>query len=252
MKTISMALLLSFHTLLVLGQNTPARNENWQSKFFNSPKEVLPKLINAAIKNSTELEKLGLAEQIAQDQSKLTNKKILNRLSLGTNYSYGTTYNFINGDTPGSGGGGGINPFSLPTQSQYNVGLSLGMSLGELLSRPYEKHQQQLMIKQVQADRVIGEKEIRKAMIAMYQEVVLANTELKHIQEALQTANVNKKISERRFKNGEVMVSEQMAADDMYSKAVLSEVQARSQYQTALLLLEETIGMTINELMQGK
>ena len=64
----------------------------------------------------------------------------------------------------------------------------------------------------------------------------------------MQSASVNKQIADRRFKQGEIQVDDQMAAMDFYGKAQLAYEEARNHYQTAQLLLEDIIGIPITSL----
>ncbi|MDX5421013.1 MAG: TolC family protein [Hymenobacteraceae bacterium] len=241
-------LLMAMHVQLVFGQETPGQDENWQEVFFNSPDVALPLLIDAAARNSAEVEVLEASNQIAQDQLSLEKKELLRGVRLHSAYSYGSMVNVFDREALNN-----LNAFSQDARSMYTVGVSIGYSLEQLFGgRRLRVHQREMQLKQVEAQRRIGERDLRKEIIALYQELKLARKVLEHSQEAMQSANVSKNLAERQFRSGQIKVDEQMAVNELYSNAFLAHEQAKSKYQTALLYLEEAIGMTIENLMSRK
>jgi outer membrane protein TolC len=245
-----LSLALAFQTLLALGQTTPKRDENWQEKFFKSSEVVLPILIDAAIKYSAHVENLDITKQIVIANQKLEKKRILNGLSVGSSYSYGSTYNVVSGTGTVPIGGG--NPFNLPTQSLYNVGVQGGVSLYTLLGRRYELQKQTLALKQADANRKIGEREVRQAVINLYQQITLARAEQEISQETYQTASVRFKLAEKQFASRDIEVNDMFAVQEFYSRARVARETARINYETSFLLMEELIGMKITDLMSEK
>ncbi|MDQ3292492.1 MAG: TolC family protein [Bacteroidota bacterium] len=247
MKKIILSLLLSSSMLLAFGQNN-SKPEDWQEKFFKSPEVALPLLIDAAVKYSAQIEKLDAGKQIAYDNIRMTRKQVLNGLAIGSGYSYGTMLNTVNGDQQVSQ----INAFNLPARAQYNAGINLSLSLGQLLSRRVDVHRQELALKQAEADRKTEEREIRELVIKAYQELTLAKVTWEQSVDALQSADINKKLADKKFKLGQIQLDELMTVNDFYTKALLTQEQFKNRYETAFLLLEELIGTTINDLMNKK
>ncbi|QMU27712.1 TolC family protein [Adhaeribacter radiodurans] len=247
MKKILVSLLLSSSILLAFGQNNPQPTD-WQEKFFKSPEIALPLLIDAAVKYSAQIEKLDAAKQIAYDNIRLSRKQILNGLAVGSGYSYGTMLNTVNGDQQVSQ----INAFNLPARAQYNSGINLSLSLGQLLGRKYEVHRQELTLKQAEADRKTEEREIRQLVIKTYQEVSLAKVTWEQSVDALQSADINKKLADKKFKLGQIELDELMVVNDFYTKSAMAQEQFKNKYETVYLILEELTGITINDLMNRK
>lgn len=249
MKNYLLTLILSMHVLLVFGQSTPPQQEEWQAKFFSSPDFAIPLLVDAAILNSPELEVLETTRKASQNQLKLAKKEPLRTINLNASYGYGTM-NYFMGDE------GQLNnflPFNLDARSQYAIGLGVSYNLEQLTGgRRLRVQNQELMVQQTEAERKQGERVIRQNVIVLYQELVLAKVSLDHYQDALQTAYVNSQLADKQFREGDIRIEEQMAVHDMYNNAKLAQVQAANKYETALLMLEETIGMTINTLMNSK
>lgn len=252
MKKTVITLLFAMHVLLVVGQTQPAQTEQTlspQDRFFASSDYALPLLYDAAIKYSAEIENAEAAKQIASEEIKLGKRQILNGISLGSNYSYGTWFQFLNN---GESLPNMTNPFTQPVRSNWNVGLNMNFNLLNIINRRSEINKREMGLKQAEGDRKLVEREIRKEVIVLYQQLVLSRQILQNYQDAFQSASINKEISDKRFREGEIEVAEQITSMEYYNESSLRLQEAKSTYITNLLLLEERIGMTINTLMNGK
>jgi outer membrane protein TolC len=250
MYRILLSFALVMHTLAAFGQGTAKSVENWQEKFFQSSEVVLPILIDAAIKYSAQIENLDAAKQIALANQSIERKRILSGLSIGSSYSYGSVYNLV--DPTGARPVGGVNPFNLPTQSLYNVGAQAGISLFSLLGRRYDLQKQVLLLKQADVNRKLGEREIRRNTINLYQEIVLAKAEQEISQESYQLADLRFKLAEKQFAKQEIEVDKMVTVQEFYARARTVREAARIKYETAFLMMEELIGMKVIDLMNSK
>lgn len=245
-------ILLSFSMVLIImtgfGQTISPEN-NWQKRFFDSSEAVLPLLISTAITHSAEIEKAEATKKYAQLDIQTSKYTILNGLAFNTGYHYGTT-TVVTSDQLNQPNQ--VNAFALPARAQYTVGLGFQLPFDRFFGRKNEVSKKETVVKQVEAERKIAEREIRKEVIGLYQDVVFARIVWTLRQDALQSADINKKIAEKRFNEGQIKVDEQIATMNFYSKAVEDNEEAKSRYLTAYLLLEERIGTTINNLMTAK
>ncbi|GAB3538491.1 hypothetical protein GCM10027443_33550 [Pontibacter brevis] len=252
MKKTFITLLFTMHMLLVFGQARPQQTEQTltpMEKFFASSDYALPLLYDAAIQYSAEIENAEAAKQIASEEIKLGKRQILNGIGLNSGYSYGTWFQFA--------GQGEVNPtpwnaFAQPVRSNWNLGLNMNFNLLNVINRRSEITRRQMGLKQAEADRKQVEREIRKEVITLYQQLVLSKEVLQNYQDAFQSATINKEISDKRFREGELQVAEQIEAMEYYNASSLALQEAKNTYMTNLLLLEERIGMTINTLISGK
>ena len=234
------------------GQTVPAENDAVFT-FFNVPEKVLPRLYEAAAKHSADLARLEARKGVANEDLKLSRKHVLNMVSVVSNYNYGSLPYFATADANGSSRPAFVtNPFSQGARAVYTVGMNLVVPLDMVAGRRSTVHRQELMVTQAEAERDDGEMKIRTAVIEQYQALTLARIVMQHYRDALQSANVNKKIADKKFREGEIKVDEQITAIDFYNKAVLAEAEAKSKYQTAVLLMENMIGGFINTLMIGQ
>ncbi|GGG50856.1 TolC family protein [Hymenobacter glacieicola] len=252
MKTLLCCLALAAGPLLACAQTGPPAppTDTWEERFFKAPEAVLPILHQAAISHSAGIEKLELAKQVANEDIRLARKKILNTLALTSSYSYGTLpYFATNGSTERIQQ---LNAFSLSARAQYTVGLNMAVPFELLANRRATVHKQELLLQQAVAERAVGETEIRRQVILLYQELALAHANLQHHQNAVQSASISKKLADSKFRSGEIQVDEQMAATELHGKALLAQAEARNKYQTAMLLLEDFLGTPLHVLMTGK
>jgi outer membrane protein TolC len=248
MNRILLSLALLFYTTVTFGQNQIPQTANWQDKFFNSPEVVLPILIDAALKYSAQIENLDAAKQIALANEHLEKKRILSGLSVGSTYSYGSVYSVADPTRTV----GGVNPFGLPTQSLYNFGAQAGLSLYTLLGRRYELQRQTLLLKQADANRKLGEREVRRSIISLYQEITLAKAEQEISQESYQSADLRLKFAEKQFAKQEIQVDKMVTVQEFYARARTAREAARIKYETTFLMMEELIGMKVIDLMNSK
>lgn len=228
----------------------PAPGVPVPAEFFSAPDAVLPRLCDAAIGHSAEVEQSANERQIAQEDLRLTRRKPWNMLAVTSTYNYGTLPYFASPDA--STQVYQFNPFNQGARAQYSAGVSLVAPLDVLVSRRSTVRRQELVVSRAAAGQRQQEAEVRQLVIVRYQELVLARKALQHYDDALQSASVSRKIADRRFKDGDIQVDEQMAAMDFYNKAALAQTEAQSKYQTARLLLEELIGMPITMIMPRK
>lgn len=248
MKKITLAFILILQAFAVYAQTPAPAQQTWEEKFFGNPEVVLPRLIESAVNYSSQLENLDAVKEGAIEERKIIQKRIYSNFSLGSSYQYGTIGNFFNP----TGDPNGLNSGRVVARPRYTVGVNVNFPLGQMLSRHNELRQQDMQLKQVDATRKTAEREIRQLVIQLYQELQLAKTTLENQQDFLQSALVTRELAARRFKSGQLPLEEQMAATEYYSRALLAKEEAQNRYETQLLILEETIGMSIIDLINTK
>ena len=102
--------------------------------FFSAPEQVLPRLYEAAIAHSGEVERLDALHNVADEDVKLAKKHILNSVALSTGYTYGTLPYFATAESSASP----VylpNPFGLGARAQFNIGAGIVLPLDMLASR---------------------------------------------------------------------------------------------------------------------
>lgn len=249
MKKIALSLILALHVFALYAQTPAPKQATWEDQLFGNPDVMLPRLIDAAVRYSSQLENLEAIKEGALEERKIIQKRIYSNFSLSSSYQYGTIGNFY-GTTidPVTG----LNEPRRAARPRYTVGVNVNFPLGQLLSRHNELRQQDMQLKQVDANRKTTEREIRRMVIQMYQELQLSRTTLQNQQEFLQSAMITRDLAGRRFKNGQLPLEEQISATEYHSRAVLAKEEAQNRYETQLLILEEIIGMSLIDLINSK
>ncbi len=248
MKKTILAFLPFLFAILCFSQDTVQKRAVIRvSMADSSDAAVLPILIRAALKNTPAIAILNSEKQVAENSLKLSKMEFLRDVNLQGGYNYGNINTFVPHED------GQVIPvyyYGNYARSGYTAGVGVGINLEQLLGgRRLRVERQKIAIQQSEAEIKQGEKQIREQVITLYQQVKLAKVVLKHTQDALQTAYVNKTLSDKQFQEGSVQVSDQMATDQLYTTALLAAEQAKNTYQTNLLLLEELVGIPVAPLI---
>ncbi|MBC3538552.1 TolC family protein [Rufibacter sediminis] len=247
MKKLSLALLMAFYGLVASAQTAPAKEAEWEKKLFNS-EYALPILIETAITNSIELENAEAAKLAAIEQRKIVRKNFYSGFSINSSYTYGSMNNWsTNGEPVNS-----FNAFDAPLRARYNAGFSMSLPLGQLLSRHNTIKNQDLAIAQVEGSKKLAERAVRMRVITLYQNLVLAKSQLELQQEAYQTAVVSLQLAKRQFKSGEILIDAMSNVQQAYTSTATALQTAKVNYETQLLMMEETIGTRLIDLIQSK
>lgn len=218
-----------------------------QKKFFDSSATVLPLLINAALKNAPEMKKQESMKNVAAIDLKLAKNEILKQFYINGNYNYGST----SGSAITGIQNSQFNAFSRGGSAIYLVGLNLNLSFEQLFGGIGSRiKKQKLIVEQTDVETTITESSVRIKVITLYKGLLLSKILYDHSVDALQTAYVNKNLVDKQFRSGEVKVTDQMASNDLYARAVTDMEQTKSNYQLNLLLLEELIGMPFNQFVK--
>ncbi|WP_205499815.1 TolC family protein [Rufibacter psychrotolerans] len=247
MKKFTLAVLLAFQGMLVLAQSDPKQAADWEKKLFVS-EYALPLLTQAAIANATELENADAVRLQAIEQRKIIRKNFYSGFSINSAYTYGSMNAWsLNGEPINS-----FNAFDAPLRARYNMGLSMSLPLGQLLSRHNQIKSQDLAIAQAEGNRKLAERAVRQRVITLYQNLVLAKSQLELQQQAYQSAVVTHKLAEKQFKSGEIQIDAMSNVQQAYTNSAVALKQAKVNYETQLLMMEETIGKRLIDLIQSK
>lgn len=245
-KTLLIVLGLGWPATQLAAQVPTTPKEHWETIFFNAPAVALPLLTEAIIHHSSQLRVLSLDKLAVEQDIKITKKNILNSLAVGGTYSYGNL------------GGAGVpdpaNPtlFNTYNASRYSTGLSLSVSLAQVMSRRNQVERERINLDRTEANRQEREDQLRQLTIQLYQNVLLARKLLTLQQEAYVTVQSTYRLTEKQFRKGQLSLNELSGANAQLTSAAMAQESARSQYETAFMLLEESAGAKVSTLMPSK
>lgn len=245
MRKLLGSLLLAFYTSVALGQAKTAPANSWQTVFFDSPTVALPRLTEAAIQHSAQLQSMEVSKAISEQDLKIVKRQILGGVGVVGNYTYGNQGNIGGIYNPGTGGlDRGRNT------SLYAAGVSVALPLLQVLSRNTLIKKEQLNYQRNELTRKEQENQLRQQVIQLYQNVVLAKKLLTLQQESYVTVQTNYRLAEKQFRQGQLTLPELSEATNQLNQSAMSQETARNQYDTSFMILEEVVGTTISSLMQ--
>ena len=239
-------LLLFVHTSIAVAQVKKQASEDWQLIFFERPATAIPLLTNAAVEHSARLKALSIEKSISQEDIKLAKKNILGAVSINGNYGYGNL----------AGGGvtdpGNSSLFRTSPSIRYFAGIGVGLPLDRAVSRGALLKKQELNYQRAEMEQQEQQNQLRQQIIQLYQNVLLTKKLLALQQQAYVTVHTNYQLMEKQFRQGQLSLPELSAASSQLTQAAIAQESARSQFDTAFMLLEEIAGAKISSLMTNQ
>lgn len=220
--------------------------EDWQATFFGLPAVALPRLTEAILLHSAQLKDLELAKLINKQDILLAKKNILGSIVPGVIYTYGNLSGVGTPDpaTP--------NQFSTYNAARYSAAISLSLPINQIAGRSNQIEREKLALQRSEAARQDRENQIRQSVIQLYQNVLLARKLLSLQQEAFVTVQSTFRLTEKQFRQGQISLPDFSLANAQLTGVAVAQESARSQYDTAFMLLEEAAGTKISTLMTVK
>ena len=190
--------------------------------------------LDAVIENATVKRAQSQVEQV-RNQYRLQKRNWWNYFRFNGNYSYGR-YNVIGNASDE------FTPMYQTTMSSaqhnFNVGASVGISLGELFNRPLKLKDYRYQIEQLQysQEEVMEQRKLR--VLEAYNAVTEQLATIKAKAESAALYNAQMKISENNFIQGTIDIISLSLESARRSGAVVSYEQARVALHNSIVLLE--------------
>ena len=190
--------------------------------------------LDAVIENATVKRAQSQVEQV-RNQYRLQKRNWWNYFRFNGNYSYGR-YNVIGNASDE------FTPMYQTTMSSaqhnFNVGASVGISLGELFNRPLKLKDYRYQIEQLQysQEEVMEQRKLR--VLEAYNAVTEQLATIKAKAESAALDNAQMKISENNFIQGTIDIISLSLERARRSGAVVSYEQARVALHNSIVLLE--------------
>lgn len=190
--------------------------------------------LDAVIENATVKRAQSQVEQV-RNQYRLQKRNWWNYFRFNGNYSYGR-YNVIGNASDE------FTPMYQTTMSSaqhnFNVGASVGISLGELFNRPLKLKDYRYQIEQLQysQEEVMEQRKLR--VLEAYNAVTEQLATIKAKAESAALYNAQMKISENNFIQGTIDIISLSLERARRSGAVVSYEQARAALHNSIVLLE--------------
>ena len=204
--------------------------------------QLLPLLIASGQKSSPEIKRLTSSVDFATANQKISKNSIFDRLSLLASYHYGTNYSAVNQTNS-------IDRFSTVQTGFYNLGVGLQLPISQVLNR---KHFEK--VTQAQVEMANYEKEnmgvfIKMRVIEYYQELKLAHRLLLISSSNKQAAQVNYKMVERDYLQGQITTDQISRVLDIFNKSKIEYETYLNKFQTSLMQLDAYTGASFSTLL---
>lgn len=129
-------------------------------------------------------------------------------------------------------------------QTRYNMGVFLKIPLSTIADKS------NVQIAEAELDRLKFEREsilseLRQLIIVQYNNVVKSYRSMIVQNNSVENYRLQMMNAEKEFENGEISIADYARLNDMLSRAVMNFENIKVEYLTALLLLEETVGVEI-------
>lgn len=208
---------------------------------------LLPLLVDSAIKNSPDVDRSKTNIQVYEQNLQAARKSVLNFVSLGSSYGYGTSGNLALEKDPS--GTGQLSNFSATKTSRYYMGIGVQVPLGTFLSRKQQRRTAELQIDVAETEQRGIERAIRQEVIKLYQDFKLAHALLLTTGKMKQSAYLNLSIAQKDFTGGQIGVEQMTKYQNDYHQTTMAFDTQLNRFQTSLLTLEASTGVQLVKLI---
>lgn len=204
--------------------------------------QLLPQLITAAQKFSPEIKRLSSGIDFATANKRISKNAIFDRLSLLASYHYGTNYSAVNETNS-------LNTFTTVQSGFYNLGVGLQLPVSQILNRKHFAKATQSQIDMANYEKETIILYTKQRVIEYYQDLKLAHKLMLISSNNRQAAQINYKMSERDFLQGQITVEQNARLLDIYNKSRIEFETYLNKFQTSLMELDAYTGTSFSTLL---
>ncbi len=208
--------------------------------------ELLPMLIDSAIKYSPEVRRVNSNIDQATEDVSIKKKQIFNAASFVTSYNYGTNYASVNN----SNNINSPNYFSTVQSGFYNIGVVVQLPLTHIISRKNIIKSAESFLNAHIAEKDKAALYTKQEVIRLYQELKLAQRLVMISSKNRQSAMINYNMAEKEFIQGQIKIEELARVMDIYSKASVEYEVYINRFQTNYVQLEAYTGVNLSDLIK--
>lgn len=204
--------------------------------------QLLPTLISTAQKFSPEIKRIGSSVDLAEANQKISKNSIYSSLSFQSSYYYGTNYSAVNA----------LNNTNVLTTSQtgfYNIGVGLQLPVTHIISRKHLIKSSQSQIDIASAEKDNAALFVKQEVIRLYQDLKLSHRIMLISRINRQAAEINYKMAEKEFLQGQITVEQNSRVLDIFNKAKIDYETFVNKFQTTLMLLDAYTGTSFSNLL---
>jgi len=183
--------------------------------------------------------------QISVNKNKLKDQRSLWMKNFGvqTDVRYGTFDNFSTNTAEGQ------NPALLATRSvqlNYGAGAYMKFPIFDIVNRKNQINMAKSEVGQAEDMAKEQRNELRQQVIKQYNDLILKQKLVKIRSKYLETSRINMEMIEKEFQNGVITLSEYSRISEIYTTGESNFEIVKTDFITAFMLLEESIGFKLN------
>lgn len=207
--------------------------------------ELLPMLIDSAIKYSPEVRRVGNSQDYAVANLQVNKRAIYSAVSLLSSYNYGTNFTGVN-NPPGTVGG---TSFTTAQTSFYNVGIGFQLPVSYIVNRKNIIKAGQSLVNMAASEKENVALFIKQEVIRLYQDFKLYQKLMMISSKNKQAAMVNNSMAEKDFLNGQITVDQVSRVQDIYNKTIVEFETHVNKFQASYMQLEAYTGTSLSILI---
>lgn len=208
--------------------------------------ELLPMLIDSAIKYSPESRKNIGNVDLATANLQVIKKGIYSAFSLRTSYGYGTNYASVNNQSATIG-----NDITNAKSAFYNVGVAIQLPLSMLINRKDIIKVSQSQVSMAAAEKDNAIQVIKQDVTKMYQEFKLLHKLVGISSKNKEAAEINNVLAEKNFLNSQLTVEQVAAVLENYNHSIIQFETYLNNFQTTYMQLEIYTGISLSKLIMN-
>lgn len=208
--------------------------------------ELLPKLIDSAIKYSPEVRRLNGFTTTITENLKISKNAILSAVSLNSAYNYGTNVSTVNNASSVSN----LNSLTTVQSGFYNFGIGMQLPLTYIINRKHQIRNGKAQIVSAESQADVAKLNVKQDVIRIYQDFKLAQKLIAISSRQKQSAQINYSMAEKDFVQGQTNVIQLSTILEINNKAIIEFETNINRFQTAYLTLEAYTNTNLTNLIK--
>ena len=234
-------------TFSVYSQVSDGIVRSQESDYLELP--PLSVMIDSAINHNALVRVHNYDISAKQSNLKSQSNSFLRNLGVQADTRYGTFNNFSTNTAEGQ------TPTIIATntsQFNYGVGVYLKFPIYDIVNKKNQVNQARAELDIASSLADAQRDDLRQVIIKQYNDVILKQRLLGIASQNLGNARINMDMVEKEFQNGTINVSEYVRTSDLAARTESSYEQARTDFITSYMILEEMVGFKFNTANNSK
>jgi len=206
--------------------------------------ELLPQLIDSAIKYSPQASIGRSNETRIKATNNINKRSIYNALSLRTSLGYGSNFSAINNQSATVS-----DNYTTGSSAFYSIGLGLQLPINQIINRKDINKVEKAIVEAAVADKDKIFLFIKQEVVRTYQDLKLSHKLLAISVRNKESAEINNSLGQKNFLNGQITVDQILLINEGLSRSLISFETNLNQFQTKLMELDMLTGTSFSKLI---